>query len=712
MLRNWRTVCGFWAPRCSNFDADEVADVQEQAMTTYLQLGLIAAALGTLYALWCAWWVLRQPKGPAELQVPYLAIREGAVAFMKTQYGVISLVGAVIAVVLWFAPHFGWPTALGFVIGGLCSGLSGVLGMSISVRANVRTAAAARQGLPQALSLAYRAGSVTGFLVGGLALGALCGFYLLLSLLAGNGSIDLRPLAGLGFGASLISIFARLGGGIFTKAADVGADLAGKLEQGIPEDDPRNPAAIADNVGDNVGDCAGMAADVFESYVVTLVAAMLVAAWLHPGDLFGQQYPLALGGVALLASLLGTQAVYFLRGQPLVALSVAVLSSVLVAGGGFFLISTRWLPDAAPYDGMALFYATLAGLAVGLGMVATTDYYTSSAFRPVRRIAQSSQSGHATTIITGLAVGMKSTVFPTLVIAAGIIAAYMLAGVYGIAIATVALLALTPIVISIDAFGPVTDNAGGIVEMAGFEAQVRGVTDQLDAVGNTTKAITKIFAIGSAGLAALALFVAYQLEFGAGAQTLSFSLDDPYVLAGLFIGSLLPFVFSGLAFDAVGDSASRLVAAVRQEFQTHPEILTGQRAPDYASVVGMLTRASIRSMILPGSLPVLVPLAVAFLWTPFGPAGSGALMMGGILIGAVGSGLILAFFLSTGGAAWDNAKKYIESGHLGGKGSPAHLASITGDTVGDPCKDTAGPAINPMRKVLSLMALLLAPYLL
>ena len=455
-----------------------------------------------------------------------------------------------------------------------------------------------------------------------------------------------------------------------------------------------------------------MAADVFESDVVTLVAAMLVAAWSMPGESFGQQFPLALGGVAMLAGLVGTQAVHWARGRPLVAMSAVVIASVTVAALGFYLLCAYLVPVDSPYDATALFQTTLVGLAVGIGMVATTDYYTSTGFDPVQRIARASQSGHATNIITGLAVGMKSTVVPTLAIAAGIIAAWLLAGIYGIATATVALLSLTPVVISIDAFGPVTDNAGGIIEMAGLEGSVREVTDALDAVGNTTKALTKVFAVGSAGLAALALFVAYKLEFGAGQLgTLNFSLDNPYVLAGLFVGALLPFVFSSYAFDAVGESASRLVAEVRRQFQQHPDILEGQRKPDYARAVGMLTRTSIRAMIVPGSLPLLVPLAVAFVWTLLGPAGSAALLMGGILIGAVASGLILAFFLSTGGAAWDNAKKYIESGQLGGKGSPAHLAAITGDTVGDPCKDTAGPAINPMLKVLSLVALLLVPFL-
>jgi len=682
-------------------------------MNGALLLGLSAAVAGIAYALWCARWVLRQGEGGAAMRAPYMAIREGARAYLLTQYRVIAAVGAVIFLVLLLVPQFGWLTALGFAIGGLCSAASGVSGMMVSVRANVRTAAAARAGLGPALQLALRAGSVTGFLVGGLALAAVCGFYLLLWYLGGEAPPDLRPLAGLGFGASLISIFARLGGGIFTKAADVGADLAGKIEQGIPEDDPRNPAVIADNVGDNVGDCAGMAADVFESYAVTLVATMLVASWSFPGEPLLQLLPLALGGVALLAGLVGIQAARLRRGEGvLTALTRGVLASMALATLGFYLVTSWWLPPDTPYSAMELFGAAFTGIVVGLGMVATTNYYTGTGFQPVRRIAAASRTGHATNIITGMAVGMKSTVVPTLVIAAGVIAAYLLAGVYGIAIATCGLLALTPVVITVDAYGPVTDNAGGIVEMAGLGDEVREVTDALDAAGNTTKAITKVFAIGSAGLAALALFVAYKLELGAHGAVLDFTLDDPYVLAGLFIGALLPFVFSGFALDAVGVAASDIVAEVRRQFHEHPEILTGERQPDHAHAVAMLTRASIRGMILPGLLPVLAPLAVAVLWVPLGPSGSGALLVGGMLIGAVASGLLLALFMSTGGAAWDNAKKYIEAGHYGGKGSPAHEAAITGDTVGDPCKDTAGPAINPMRKVLILVALLLVPFLL
>ena len=680
-------------------------------MSEALVLALLAALAGTLYACWCACWVLRQPEGEEALRIPYRAIREGAAAYLRIQYVVIAVVGGAIFLLLLVIPQFGWLTACAFVIGGLCSAASGVVGMMVAVRANIRTATAARSGLGQALQIAQRSGSVTGFLVGGLALAAVSGFYLLLQQ-AADGTTDLKPLAGLGFGASLISIFARLGGGIFTKAADVGADLAGKIEQGIPEDDPRNPAVIADNVGDNVGDCAGMAADVFESYAVTLIATMLVAAWSFPQAVVLQHYPLALGGIALLAGMAGMQAVRLSAGgSVLLALTRGVVVSIILAALGFVVVSEWLIPVAAPFSALALAGAALTGLVVGLGMVATTDYYTGTQFAPVQRIAAASQSGHATNIITGLAVGMKSTVVPTLVIAGGVIGAYLLAGVYGIALATCGLLALTPVVISVDAFGPVTDNAGGIVEMAGLSAEVREVTDALDAAGNTTKALTKVFAVGSAGLAALALFVAYKLAFGVQAATLDFSLDNPYVLAGLFIGALLPFVFSGFALDAVGAAASRIVEEVRRQFRERPEILSEGAKPDYDRAVAMLTRASIRGMIIPGLLPVLVPLAIVLFWVPVGPAGSGALMMGGVLIGAVATGLLLGFSMSTGGAAWDNAKKYIESGHFGGKGSPAHEAAVTGDTVGDPYKDTAGPAINPMRKVLSLMALLLVPFL-
>ena len=679
-----------------------------------LSLSLLAAGTGLVYASWCGLWVLRQDEGGAELQAPYLAIREGAAAFIRTQYLTILVVGILLLLALWVTPQFGFLTALGFAIGGLCSAISGMAGMWIAVRANVRTTAAAvRWGLPAALTISLRAGSVTGFLVGALALASVAGFYLFLHSLNDSGPVDLLPLAGLGFGASLVSIFARLGGGIFTKAADVGADLVGKIEQGIPEDDPRNPAVIADNVGDNVGDCAGMAADLFESYAVTLVAAMLVASATGVGERVDQVYPLVLGGTALLAGLIGIHTARLSsHGDILSTLTRAVLVTIALSSIGFYAAS-QWLlsGSASNYTADSLFASALTGLAVGIGMVATTTYFTGSNHRPVQEIARASRSGHATNIIAGLSVGMQSTLTPTLVIAAGVIAAHAFAGVYGIAIATVALLSLTPVVIAIDAYGPVTDNAGGIAEMAHLSDDVREITDALDAAGNSTKSLTKVFAIASAGLAALALFGAFRLAFGARLEGVSFAIDDPYVLAGLFIGALLPFVFSGIIFKAVGKAAASVVEEVRTQFKAHPEILSGERLPDYARAVRMLTRASIRGMILPGPLPVIVPLLVAFAWTPLAPPGSGAQLMGGILIGAVISGLILALMLSTGGAAWDNAKKYIEAGHDGGKGSPAHMAAVTGDTVGDPCKDTAGPAINPMLKVLSLMALLLVPFL-
>jgi len=679
-------------------------------MSSWFWFFLSAVSMASLaYAAWCAVWVLARPVGDERLQPPYRAIRDGANAFIRTQYGVIAGVGLVIGLLLYAG--LGPLTALGFALGAIVSALAGIAGMMIAIRANVRTAYAAESGVRPALNVALRAGSVSGFLVGGFVLLVVGGSYYLLSR-AGGATVDLTPMAGLGFGASLVSIFARLGGGIFTKAADVGADLSGKIEQGIPEDDPRNPAVIADNVGDNVGDCAGMAADVFESYAVTLIAAILVAAWSMPADNAVMLYPLAIGCAGTLASLIGIQFARMPAGGTVSSvLTRALLVSIIVAVAGFYLVDIWLAPYSSHFNGHDLFFATLTGLAVGVGMVLATNYYTGTGYRPVRMIAEASQTGHATNIITGLSVGMKSTVVPTLVIALGVVLSYSQAGVYGIALATCALLAMTPVVLAVDAFGPVTDNAGGIVEMAGLSESVRHVTDELDAAGNTTKALTKVFAIGSAGLAALALFVVFELEVTRYGGTCEFSLNSPYVLAGLFIGSLLPFVFSGFALDAVGQAAAKIVQEVRHQFETTPAIMAGTALPDYARAVSLLTRASIRGMIIPGLLPVIVPLAVWLIWVPLAPRGSGAAVMGGILIGAVGSGLILSLFMAMGGAAWDNAKKYIEAGHYGGKGSDAHAAAVTGDTVGDPFKDTAGPAINPMRKVLSMMAILLAPFL-
>ncbi len=678
-------------------------------MDRIIQFSFLASALGTIYALGCAAWVLRQSEGTEDLQLPYLAIRKGAAAFMRVQYGTIAVVGGMIFTLLWMIPRFGLPTAAGFALGGICSGLSGMIGMWVAVHANVRTASAAQDRLGKALQVAYRSGSVTGFLLASLALAAVAGFYLWLHQ---HPRLGLAPLAGLGFGASLISIFGRLGGGIFTKAADVGADLAGKVEQNIPEDDPRNPAVIADNVGDNVGDCAGMAADVFESYTVTLIACILVASWLVPQQPSLQLFPLAMGSAALLACLAGGQFVWLGKSSKVgLALLQAVTFSLALTAVGYYLVSEYFLTSPRDLTSRSIFLTSLVGLGVGFGMVVNTAFYTGLRFPPVRRIAQAACQGHGTNIITGLAVGMKSTTVPTLLVATGIILAYQLTGVYGIAIATIGLLAMTPIVISIDAYGPVADNAGGIVEMAGAAQAARNNTDALDAAGNMTKALTKVFAIGSAGLAALALFAAYRLEFDVRADDLVFSLDDPFVLSGIFIGALLPFLFSGMALEAVGNAAGKIVDEVRRQFRENPLILEGKALPDYDRAIAMLTRAAIVSMILPGSLPVLAPLIPAIA-APWMPHGSMALLVGGMLMGAVATGLLLALSMSTGGGAWDNAKKYIEAGHFGGKGSPAHHAAVTGDTVGDPYKDTAGPAINPMTKVLSLMAVLLSPFLL
>jgi K(+)-stimulated pyrophosphate-energized sodium pump len=681
-------------------------------MNIALGLSMAAAVVGLCFAAWCARWVLSQGEGGPTLQTPYKAIREAAHAFLRTQYTTIFKVGIAFAVLLAIVPHLGILTAIGFVVGGVCSGLAGAAGMWVSVHANVRTAVAAETGLFSALRVAVRSGSFTGFLVGALALASVSGFYLFLQAMNSSDTPDLQALAGLGFGASLVSIFARLGGGIFTKAADVGADLVGKIEQGIPEDDPRNPAVIADNVGDNVGDCAGMAADLFESYAVTLVATILVAEWLLPVHLVAQVYPLVLGAVGLVAGIIGMQAIRLGKDENILyALLRGVVTSTVLAAVGFYGASHWLVVGMGNFTADKLFAVTLVGLVIALTLVGSTIYFTSINFAPVRRIAHASRSGHATNIITGLAVGMKSTVFPVVVVAIGIIIVYGLAGVYGIAIATCAMLSLTPVIVTIDAYGPVTDNAGGIAEMARLEEGVRKVTDKLDAAGNTTKAVTKSFAIGSAGLAALALFGAFTIDFGVHGHVFDFSIGDPYTLAGLFIGALLPFLFSGYILDAVGVAAGRVVAEVREQFTSHPEILDGKRLPDYARTVKLLTRESLRGMLIPGLIPVATPLLIALILVPFGPQGSAVKLMGGLLMGVIICGYLMAVSMSTGGAAWDNAKKYIEAGHEGGKGSAAHHAAITGDTVGDPYKDTAGPAINPMIKVVNLIALLLVPFL-
>ena len=670
-----------------------------------LIFALVCGGLAIVYGAFSVRWVLAQPQGNDRMREIAAAIQQGATAYLNRQYTTIAMVGVVLF--LGLGIFLGWKIAIGFFVGAVFSGSAGYIGMNISVRANVRTAEAASRGTNEALKVAFRGGAITGLLVVGLGLLGLSGYYIILGM-----PHDLSPLVGLGFGGSLISIFARLGGGIFTKAADVGADLVGKIEQGIPEDDPRNPAVIADNVGDNVGDCAGMAADLFESYAVTLVATMLVANWLLPVHLVAQHYPLALGAVGLVAGIIGMQAIRLGDDSHILyALLRGVVMSTVLAAAGFYGVSHWLVTGMGAFTADKLFAATVLGLVIALTLVGSTIYFTATSFAPVRSIAHASRSGHATNVITGLAVGMKSTVLPVVIIAVGIIAAYSLAGVYGIAVATCAMLSLTPVIVTIDAYGPVTDNAGGIAEMAHLEEGVRSVTDKLDAAGNTTKAVTKAFAIGSAGLAALALFGAYTIDFGVHGHVFDFSIGNPYTLAGLFLGALLPYLFSGYILDAVGVAAGRVVAEVRDQFQAHPDILAGTRLPDYARTVSLLTRESLRGMFIPGLIPVAAPLLIALIWVPFGPPGSAVQLMGGLLMGVIISGYLMAVSMSTGGAAWDNAKKYIEAGHEGGKGSPAHHAAITGDTVGDPYKDTAGPAINPMIKVINLIALLLVPFL-
>lgn len=681
-------------------------------MATGDALGLAAAFLGMTYALLNARWVLRQVTGEPALQRPFRAISRAAHAFFITQYGIIFAAGVVITLVLWLIPGFGLLTAAGFALGGLCSGAAGGIGMAVAVRANVRTAAAAAEGIAPALKLSIRAGSVTGFLVGALALGSVTGFHLLLEWLGRPGQVSLAPMLGLGFGASLISIFGRLGGGIFTKAADVGADLVGKMEQGIAEDDARNPASIADNVGDNVGDCAGMAADLFESYVVTLISAMLLAAWGMPDVAAAQQYPLALGAAGMLASLAGIQSARLGRGGSVIGafMRCAIVAS-LAAVPVFYAVTVMEVTPAFAHGWARLLGASVTGVAVAFVLAAVTIYYTSTGYAPVRRIALASSAGHAVNIITGLAVGMRAVIWPAVAVAAGVIVSYDLAGFYGLAVATCAMLSLTPVVVSVDAYGPVTDNAGGIVEMAGVGEEVRRITDALDAAGNSTKAVTKAFAIGSAGLAALVLFTVFQIELTGRGRTLSFAINNPNVLAGLIAGAFLPFLFSSYALDAVGRAAGHVVAEVRAQFESHPGILTGEQAPDYGRTVEILTRRSIRAMIVPALIPVLAPLAVGCLSYLGGAVNAGLHIIAGMLIGSVVTGFILAVSMCTGGAAWDNTKKYIEGGHQGGKGTLADRAAITGDTVGDPYKDTAGPAINPMIKILNLVALLMLTFM-